>query len=60
MTTGFLAAVALALPGTAIVLVPGGKGTDGSSGTAQLAQVNFQPLPASVVMPPQAQIAKIR
>ena len=30
-----------------------------STGTAQLAQVNFQPLPASVVMLSQAQIAKI-
>jgi phosphate transport system substrate-binding protein len=31
-----------------------------STGTAQLAQVNFQPLPQSVVMLSQAQIAKIK
>jgi phosphate transport system substrate-binding protein len=31
-----------------------------SAGTAQLAQVNFQPLPPSVVMLSQAQIAKIK
>jgi len=31
-----------------------------STGTAQLAQVNFQPLPASVVTLSQAQIAKIK
>jgi phosphate transport system substrate-binding protein len=31
-----------------------------STGTAQLARVNFQPLPASVVMLSQAQIAKIK
>jgi phosphate transport system substrate-binding protein len=31
-----------------------------SSGTAELAQVNFQPLPASVVTLSQAQIAEIR
>ena len=31
-----------------------------STGTAQLAQVNFQPLPPSVVMLSQAQIAKIK
>jgi phosphate transport system substrate-binding protein len=31
-----------------------------STGTAQLAQVNFQPLPSSVVMLSQAQIAKIK
>jgi len=31
-----------------------------STGTAQLAQVNFQPLPASVVLLSQAQIAKIK
>jgi phosphate transport system substrate-binding protein len=31
-----------------------------STGTAELAQVNFQPLPASVVMLSQAQIAKIK
>lgn len=31
-----------------------------TTGTAQLAQVNFQPLPASVVTLSQAQIAKIK
>jgi phosphate transport system substrate-binding protein len=31
-----------------------------STGTAQLAQVNFQPLPPSVVTLSQAQIAKIK
>ena len=31
-----------------------------STGSAQLAQVNFQPLPASVVTLSQAQIAEIR
>ena len=31
-----------------------------STGDAQLAQVNFQPLPPSVVMLSQAQIAKIK
>jgi hypothetical protein len=31
-----------------------------SSGTAQLAQVNFQPLPPSVVTLSQAQMAKIK
>jgi phosphate transport system substrate-binding protein len=31
-----------------------------STGSAQLAQVHFQPLPSSVVMLSQAQIAKIK